>query len=226
MIGQPARVPSSQTSPAGGAYGSTLLRTATQATLNLPKTLPRQVEVHVSSASALKVEAAVQFVLNACRKVDPSFTRERINVVTYKTKSGVPEQPTGRHQGTQGAQTRARDPQLQAAVSKARSAGGLAFVVSIENTIAVEQVQGKKTAFDLAAIHVQLGAQKIDVWSDAVTLDAKYVEQSKLTGYDTTCGKFIAADTGLPHDDWHTGFVGETRKSIIGRALAGVRVTT
>ena len=112
------------------------------------------------------------------------------------------EQPIGRDAGLKGARGRAEDPRIQTAMKEATAEGRVAFVVSFENCIAFEPLDGGvmpqdwrdehraaftddrgRVATDLAAIHVELTAggqhQTATAWSDGVTLPHRYLTQAR-----------------------------------------------
>ena len=54
-----------------------------------------------------------------------------------------------------------------------------------------------------------------------IHVEGRFIRASEATGWQKTCGHFIAEEKGFKHDDWHEGYVGgaANRKEIIAAAV-------
>lgn len=219
-----------------------------------PTTSRPQIELFVTSEKELKWRPAVNFVVNLMRSNWPDFSENDITLRTLKVDSGIAEQPIGRNAGVLGARGRCSDLRITSALESAKASGENVMVVSFENTIAIESLNREMPKewqelygtnyldaqncipVDIAAVcfKAAIGKEFYECvgFSDGVTLPLKYLEEAASStqnaqaqhGYDITCGKLIARDSGLPDTNWHLGFTGQSRDQLLIDGINGLAV--
>lgn len=151
----------------------------------------KEVTIHLASRSAVKAAA----VFSAAKYL---FGANHVGVVSYDSKSGVPEQPVGLDETTLGA------------MNRARYLGYVPDVVSVEN--------GVEDQYDFAVVALKRGDFFVRAVSEKVKIDTRVWEvwQRDRT---RTVGSIYAELFGYDADNWHYGACGKSRQFLIRDAI-------
>ncbi|OGY07917.1 MAG: hypothetical protein A2700_01285 [Candidatus Blackburnbacteria bacterium RIFCSPHIGHO2_01_FULL_44_64] len=161
---------------------------------------------YIASTSAIKI-AALQAALGP-----------EVAVVGRKVASGVPEQPVGIEQTTQGLRNRLE------ALRKALENEGIepVFLASCENGIVSD---GWGNWIDVGTVVLEKDGQRVYAWTAGVQMPTSFVFQASRRGFATTTASSVMAEQlGIPQagTDPHAYLTGGyvDRQELLAQAFA------
>ena len=180
----------------------------------------KSLRVGVASENPLKIAAVEQGLMQAFGVP--------VTVVGCKTKSTMPNQPTGPTAGYTGAHAR-----IFYWEHNCQPEGGFDYVVAIESFVDTEtdwSAYEGKAAYDQAVIVMKdLKKEITEYWPSARTyFDLRFLDEARQIssidedyGCSTTVGTILAGEFGLDPLDWHKDprFGGKSRQSILTEAM-------
>jgi non-canonical (house-cleaning) NTP pyrophosphatase len=171
--------------------------------------------IGVASKSAVKIQS----VQTAVAFLYPNSS-STTTIIGFNAKSSIAEQPVGTEWGKQGALNRLSDAQKQQSnTPQQNTTNNIQLWFSIENFIDKE-INDEQKWFDQAAIIIQSPYTTRIIFSEKVYFPHKFVIQAQqststtnnntndddASGFAITCGRFIAKELSVSHDDWHKSF--------------------
>lgn len=202
----------------------------------------KKIQVFVSSANKLKVEAAEK----ATNKLLLLLLGERekakwkVEVGGLECNSGINEQPFGFHETLDGADNRLQDLKKKILLHP-RQNNTIKVLVSMENGIIEEifesqmdpkyekefiraQVDNKflyciDRCLVVCEFHFKNYFMQASIASKGVTTPIFAVVKSTESKFSKTCGSFIGEKYKVDPKDWHAAITGKTRKEIMEEAV-------
>ena len=134
-------------------------------------------------------------------------------VTGFKTKSGVPEQPTD-DETERGAVNRFKDLMKQIEENEFEYPDD---IVSIENGV---RCIDKDHVEDFCVIYISNDQGILIQYSEGTLVPRRYYDKSEQTGFAKTMGSFIEFENNYENGCWHEHFgTGQTRSEIIESVL-------
>lgn len=168
----------------------------------------------VASNNQMKIDAATDAILGLSQHGYREACYIDVRGTTVGDCPDCPPQPIGLPQTRTGALFRAK-----AALATDQDA---TYGLGIENGILCITDDDDFTGLDVpvVALICRKTPDKVIYASGAgVQVEGHFVRASLATNQQKTCGKFIAEVQGFDHDNWHKGYAGVDRKTLISGAI-------